>query len=85
MAKVAGQWDFDGACAPDEDGESSKSFFGTFSLGIFQWVPKAGGRGLRGEVKRSKVVRRVKGDQIAPEKAYEKARRIVAELNRRPE
>jgi hypothetical protein len=49
----------------------------TFSLGIFQWLPKAGGKGL----KRGKVVQRVKGQTSEPEPAYERARAIVVELN----
>jgi hypothetical protein len=49
----------------------------SFSLGIFQWVPKKGGRG----VKRGKVIRRVKGRTANPDEAFEKARQIVAGLN----
>lgn len=75
------QWDFGGSCAPKNAGAGWGSRCETFSLGIFQWVPKSGGRGLRGQLKRGKVIRRVKGFTAAPEEAYAKARAIVAGLN----
>ena len=75
--KKAGEWDFDGSCAPG----GSYAGWQTFSLGIFQWVPKSGGKGL----KRSKVTRRVKGYTSQPEEAFAKARTIVAELNAKAE
>lgn len=67
------EWDFDGACAPGGGWATHL----TFSLGIFQWVPKSGGKGL----KRGKVIKRVKGYMSAPDEAFEKARGIVAGLN----
>jgi hypothetical protein len=69
------QWDFAGACAPDQP-QFSASWV-TFSVGIFQWLPKAGGRGL----KRGKVVRRVKGYVSDPQECYDRAHRIVTALN----
>lgn len=44
-----GAWDYDGACV--------NSRWGTISIGIFQWVRRANGKGL----KRGKVVKRIKG------------------------
>ena len=66
---------WDGSCAP-----GSKGYFGgiTFSVGIFQWIPKAGGRGL----KRGKVIKRIKGLYNNPEEAYQRATRICKNLNR---
>lgn len=75
------QYDFDGKCAPDRPGYSPG--WTTFSLGIFQWLPKSGGRGLRGELKRGKVIQRVKGLTSDPEAARQKAREIVERLNQR--
>lgn len=71
----AGKHDFEGSCAP-----LGKEIFGnqfTFSVGIFQWIPKSGGRGL----KRSAVKVRVSGLCRYPEKVYALARRIANELD----
>ena len=70
------QWDFSGQCAPSESW-SGGSIYRTFSLGIFQWVPKASGEGL----KRGKVVRRVSGKRSDPKPVYDAARAICDELN----
>ena len=69
-----GVWDFDGACAPQK---AHAGHWETFSLGIFQWIPKANGKGL----KRGKVFRRVRGRTDSPDEAFALARLIVAELN----
>ena len=45
----AGDWDYDGACLTWSGA--------SVSLGIFQWVPKSSGRG----VKRGPVQKRIKG------------------------
>jgi hypothetical protein len=70
----AGKHEFGGACDP-----SSHIYHHnlTFSVGIFQWVPKAGGKGL----KRTAVKVRVTGFSSRPEGVYEAARKIVAELD----
>lgn len=75
------QWDFSGACAPTNAGAGWGTHWETFTLGIFQWIPKSGGRGLRGELKRGKVTKRVKGITSKPAEAYEKAAAIVKGLN----
>ncbi len=49
----------------------------TFSVGCFQWLPKAGGKGL----KKSAVIVRVKGRVSCPESVYAKAAEICTKLN----
>jgi hypothetical protein len=67
-----GEWDFDGACAPNEDG-TRNSTHETFSLGCFQWVRR--GKDGRGEgLKKGKVQYRIKGNAWHPAKAYQEAR-----------
>jgi hypothetical protein len=68
------QYDFDGACAPHTGLTAN---WESFTLGIFQWVAKSGGKGL----KRSKIIQKVKGQSKDPGPAYEKARKLVATLN----
>ena len=69
------QWDFDGAYIPD----AGPAWVGqvTFSIGIFQWVPRSSRKGL----KRGKVQFRVKGLVSDPQAAILKADRICAERN----
>jgi hypothetical protein len=54
-----GKHDFDGSCAPKEGHAFGPCGFTreTFSVGVFQWVPKVRGQG----VKRGPVKVRVKG------------------------
>ena len=68
-----GKHGFSGSCAPGGAG----TLWHTFSVGVFQWVAKAGGRG----VKKSAVKVRVKGVCSTPEKVYEKAAEIIAALD----
>lgn len=77
MKAEAGKHDFSGNCAP---GGRYGSWGGqrTFSVGIFEWVPKVGGKGL----KRSAVKVRVKGSTSNPEKVYNCARAIIVHLDR---
>jgi hypothetical protein len=72
----AGKHDFDGSCAPL--GKEAFSGQKTFSVGIFQWLAKSRGKGL----KRSAVKVRVGGLISDPEKVYARARMIVDELDR---
>lgn len=67
------QWDFDGACKPLEENPWNT----TFSVGCFQWIPKASGRGL----KRGKVAKRFRGSTSYPERVYDQARRWCAQKN----
>jgi hypothetical protein len=69
------QYDFDGNCRP---GGSQMFGNSTFSVGIFQWVPKANGKGL----KKSAVVKRVRGYVSSPDKVYNKAREICSILQK---
>ena len=71
--KRPGEWDFDGACIPDVSHYHCR----TFSVGIFQWLPKRSGRGL----KRGKVVQRVRGLASDPEEVFALARAICDRLN----
>jgi hypothetical protein len=70
-----GKHAFDGACAPREGANISGQ--GTFSLGIFEWIPTANKKG----VKRSAVKVRVKGWVSSSGMVYAAARRIVKRLD----
>lgn len=80
-----GEWDFDGSCAPPEDGKSFSGPYGaqdTFSLGCFQWVRRGkDGKGVG--LKKGKVVHRVKGRCSAPAEAYAAAREYCKKKNAR--
>lgn len=76
MSRQAGQWDWDGSCKP-HGGVVGWPGMQTFSVGIFQWVAKSSGKG----VKRSKTVERIKGPVSRAEEIYAKARARCAELN----
>ena len=71
---VAWMYDWDGACAP---GGAASGAYHTFSVGIFQWQPKAGGKGL----KRSRVLTRIRGLIVKPEEVYHEAQEICDKLN----
>ncbi len=78
-----GEWDFDGSCAPNEDG-STRNWNGqaTFSLGCFQWVRR--GKDSQGKgLKKGKVMWRVSGRTDAPAEAYRAAREYCAKQNAR--
>lgn len=66
---------FDGSCAPGADAGYASQV--GFSVGVFQWLPKSGGKGL----KRGPVKVRVKGFVRDAEKVYSKAREICAKLD----
>lgn len=75
---AAGQWDFDGSCAPKEDGSDSREWNQEFfTLGIFQVEGKARGK----QLKRGKVQLRVKGMVNKPGATYAVARDICKKLN----
>ena len=73
------EWDFDGSCAPPEGLEHSTIYpwATTFSLGCFQWIPRANGKGL----KRSKVAYRVSGLCSQSVTVYAKARAYCDRCN----
>ena len=70
----AGTWDFSGQCAP---GGEWPATYKTFSLGIFQWEPRSGGKGT----KKGKVQLRVVGQTNDPEAATARAREVCGSLN----
>ena len=65
---------FRGSCAPNE-GETR--FYSSFSLGVFEWVPKKTSPGYK--IGKSKV--RVAGQCYNSAAVYAKAREIVALLD----
>jgi hypothetical protein len=67
--------DYSGSCAPEKDTISAWNT--TFSVGIFQWLPKSSGKGL----KKSAVKFRIKGDSSDTEKVYKKAKEICRIMN----
>ncbi|HEY2588403.1 MAG TPA: DUF4304 domain-containing protein [Tepidisphaeraceae bacterium] len=67
---VAYQWTFDRTPFGDHDE------FSTFSVGVYQWVPKSSGKGL----KKSKTIR-VVGYVVEPDKVYERAEQLCRQLN----
>lgn len=73
----AGMHAFEGNCAPG-DTPKGPNTFSSFSLGIFEWVPKASGKG----VKRGKVKVRVSGPMSNPRLVYARAREIVKQLDK---
>jgi hypothetical protein len=64
-----GKHDFDGACAGYK--------FANFSVGIFQYVRRAGGKGL----KRSAVKYRVRGPSSRADHIYERAKEVCRLLD----
>ena len=71
----AGTHGVDGACAPGQGSWASQQ---TFSVGVFEWLPKARGQGT----KRGKVKVRVKGSVTQQDRVLEKAREIAQQLDR---
>lgn len=71
IVPVAGLWDFDGACQPKLISGVSTSTHGyhSFSVGVFQWIAKSSGKGL----KRSKSIKRFSGSVNDYEMVYAKA------------
>jgi hypothetical protein len=74
--KGLNQFDFDGACKPSP----GINYVGqrAFSVGIFQWIQTVDGKRL----KKSAVIRRVKGYISDPEPVYEKAKKICKEMQK---
>jgi|SRR5688572_7762080 len=76
-----GEWDFDGSCAPTENGAySGHGTYETFTLGCFQWV-RRGKDGKGSGLKKGKVKYRVQGRTQAPAEAYQRAREFCARKN----
>jgi len=64
-------WDYDAGCKPGWSSRSSSQL--TFSVGVFQWVPKLSGEGI----KRAKVIKRFKGYMSNPEIVYTAAENYI--------
>lgn len=73
----AGKHGFSGSCAPDSGHQFRAEHFQTFSLGIFEWVNKASGRG----VKKGPVRVRVCGATSNAEAVKAKAEEIAKLLD----
>ena len=71
-----GEWDYDGNCAP---GQQGKTWNETFSVGIFQWLQKKNGKGL----KRGKSICRIRGDCKNPQEVYDKAEEVIKRRTRK--
>jgi hypothetical protein len=69
-------WDFFGAWDPT--GRANQHLTETFSIGCFQWVPTANGKDL----KRGKVMWRVKGRVEDARAVREKADEYCARMNK---
>lgn len=67
--------DFSGSCAPY--GIQVYANFSTFSVGIFQWLLRASGKGL----KKSAVKYRVRGSVSNQKAVYKRAEEVCNELD----
>ncbi len=76
--KKAYEWDFCGDCAPGI-GRYEMTAQRTFSLGIFQWIPRVGAFDDR--LKKGKVVMRIKGKVKDAERVIARAKAECARLN----
>ena len=74
MKKEKFRHSYSGECAPGSNykGPVPTTNFSTFSVGIFQWIPKASGKGL----KKSPVKFRIKGYTSDPQKVYDLATKL---------
>lgn len=66
----AGDWDYYGMCTPGERGHTWNK---SFSIGIFQWIPKASGKGI----KKGKAVKRVHGLVTEKKSVFKKAEAYI--------
>ena len=69
-----GKHGYSGLCAPGGYGTCP---YHTFSVGIFEWIPKTNGKGL----KKSAAKVRVKGPASRELEVYIKAKQICSELD----
>jgi hypothetical protein len=73
-APTPGLWDYDGSYAK-QPGQRVHSWE-TFTVGVFQWVAKSSGRG----VKRGKAVKRISGLCSDPKSVFARAEALCLEL-----
>ena len=71
----AGEWDRSADCFPSPENRLGN---GTFSIGIFQWVPAASG------MKKAKAVERMRGQVRDAQMILGRANARVMELNAAP-
>lgn len=64
------EFDFEGEYDPLNPNRINLRHSKTFSVGVFQWIPMANGKGL----KKSKCLKRIRGISARPEIVHEKAR-----------
>lgn len=76
MNKEPGRHDFSGGYAPGNSRPYGNNCE-TFSVGIFKWVPKSNGKGL----KKSTVVHRVKGYSSSPDIVYDAAQKLCEKMD----
>ena len=67
-----GDWDYDGYCVPGHEYSVGRL---TFSVGIFRWVARASGKGI----KRGKVMQRIRGYTSNPQEVYDRAEAYIRE------
>ena len=69
--KPAGTWDYYGEGDPAHH-PNGIPIWRTFTVGVFQWVPKSGGG-----TKKSKSIKRIKGYTEFPGEVYLKAQSLI--------
>jgi hypothetical protein len=74
---MIGRHDFSGQCAPGPTQDKGAATGRSFSVGIFEVLPRASGKGT----KRGPVKVRVKGPMSDPEAVFARARLICAQLD----
>lgn len=67
--KAEKKHDFSGACIPN--GKPGRFSYSTFSLGVFEWVPKAGGNGVKKGPVKVRVIGLVTNEAAVFAKAQE--------------
>jgi len=73
IPKPAGTWDYWGKLDPSH--WISRIYWQTFSVGVFQWIAKSNGKG----VKRGKSIKRFSGFVADPECVYRQVRAFIEE------
>ena len=76
MKKEAYKHGYSGSCSP-KDGHGVWDSQETFSVGIFQWIPKSSGTGL----KKTAVKYRVKGRVEQYKAVYKRAEEICSRMD----
>jgi hypothetical protein len=70
-----GKYGWQAQCAPGVSHWSGR--WDTFSVGIFQWIPKASGKGF----KKAKSIVRVRGLTDNPQELWAKVQEVISQLN----